>query len=181
MDAIALLKSDHETVEKLFKEFEALTERAEKGQAELAERITEELIRHAAIEEQIFYPAIRAAIPDLDLDVREGLEEHHVAEQLLGEVQQLDSSHERFRPKVLVLIEAVRHHVEEEEQELFPTVQEQMDAEVLEELGERMAEAKAQAPTKPHPRSPDQPPLNLVTDAVASLLDRLRDANPLTR
>jgi hemerythrin superfamily protein len=178
MDAIELLEADHRSVEDLFAKFEALTERAEKGQQELVDRITAELITHAAIEEQLFYPAVRAALPDLDLDVREGLEEHHVAETVLAELQHLDSTHERFRPKVLVLIESVRHHVEEEEQELFPEVRKGMDAETLEELGRAMAEAKERAPTRPHPHSPDEPPANLLSDLGAALLDRLRSKLP---
>jgi hemerythrin superfamily protein len=178
MHAVDLLVQDHETVERLFAQFEELTERAEKGQQELAERITRELVTHAAIEEQLFYPAVRAALPDLDLDVREGLEEHHVAETLLAEIQSMDSTHERFRPKVLVLIEAVRHHVEEEEQELFPEVRKGMDEDLLLELGEEMEKAKAMAPTRPHPHSPDEPPANLLTDTGAALLDRLRGLMP---
>ena len=179
MDAIDLLIEDHRKVEDLFKKFEELTERAEKGQADLVEQITSELVRHAAIEEQIFYPAVRSAIPDLDLDVREGLEEHGVVEQLLAELSNLESTDERYRPKMLVLIENTRHHIEEEEGELFPTVRKEIDAETREELGQAMEAAKENAPTRPHPHSPDQPPLNLVSDAVAALLDRLRDASPL--
>lgn len=178
MNAVDLLIADHESLEDLFTKFEELTERAEKGQAELAERITHELVTHAAIEEQLFYPAVRAALPEMDLEIREDLEEHHVAEQLLADIQKLDSTHERFRPKMLVLIENVRHHVEEEEQDLFPEVRKQMDDETLEELGEAMEQAKSKAPTKPHPHSPDQPPLNIITDAGVALLDRLRSKLP---
>lgn len=179
MDAIDMLIEDHRTIQDLFSKFEELTERAEKGQTELVERITRELVQHAAIEEQIFYPAVRAAIPDVDLDVREGLEEHHVAERLLADLEKMDATDERYRPKALVLIESTRHHIEEEEQELFPVVRKQMDADARRELGDAMATAKEQAPTRPHPHSPDQPPLNLVTDAIAGLLDRLRDRSPL--
>ena len=178
MNAVDLLIADHESVEDLFEKFEELTERAEKGQQELADRIMTELVTHAAIEEQLFYPAVRAAIPDLDLDVREDLEEHYVVEQLLADIVKIDSTHERFRPKMLVLIENVRHHVEEEEEDMFPRVRKEMDDDVLEELGAAMEEAKDKAPTRPHPHSPDQPPLNLVTDLGAALLDRLRSKIP---
>lgn len=175
MDAITLLKQDHKTVEALFKKFEGLTERAAKGQQELAEQITRELAIHAAIEEQVFYPAVRAAVPDADFDVREALEEHHVAKVLLAEVAKMDSAHERFRPKMTVLIENVRHHVEEEEKELFPQVREAIAASYLKELGAAMEEAKKTAPTRAHPAAPDEPPMNLVSDSVAALLDRLKD------
>lgn len=175
MNAVDLLIEDHRRVEELFTQFEELTERAEKGQAELAEKITRELVTHAAIEEQIFYPAVRAGMPDHDFDVREGLEEHHVMELLLAEIADLDSTDDRFRPKMMVLIENTRHHVEEEEEDLFPSVRDQMDDETLEELGEAMEKARKSAPTRPHPHSPDEPPFNLVTDTVAALLDRIRD------
>lgn len=179
MDAIELLTEDHRTVKDLFDRFEELTERSVKGQAELMERITRELVTHAAIEEQIFYPAVRAALPDVDLDVREGLEEHGVVERLLADLQGMDPTHDRFRPKALVLIESTRHHIEEEESELFPAVREGMDADVLAELGEAMADAKKRAPTRPHPHSPDEPPGNLLTDAVSAILDRIRDKSPI--
>jgi hypothetical protein len=74
-----------------------------------------------------------------------------------------------------VLIENVRHHVEEEEQELFPQVKELFDRRRLDELGEAMAKAKKTVPTHPHPRSPDEPPGNLVAGAGAALLDKALD------
>jgi hemerythrin superfamily protein len=179
-DAIALLKADHDTVEDLFTKFEAAGDRAHKTKRDLMDRIVRELSIHAAVEELVFYPAVRAMadragndeIPDT---VLEGLEEHGVAKWLLSELESMSPEHERFQAKAMVLIENVRHHVEEEEQELFPEVRKLADRSTLVELGELLATAKKTAPTHPHPRSPDTPPANLA-NLVTGLLDRLRDS-----
>jgi len=157
MDAIALLRNDHRAVERLFKEFEKAGPRAHKTRRQVADRIVKELSVHAVIEEQLFYPAVREAVPDADDDVLEGLEEHHIVKWTLSEVDGMDPEHERFVPKMTVLMESVRHHVEEEEGELFPTVRDAMGRKQLAELGDAMARAKEIAPTVPHPRAPDTP------------------------
>ncbi len=120
MDAIVLLKEDHQTVEKLFKEFEQAGDRAYKTKRKIADKVIEELTVHAWIEEKIFYPAARAAVPDTTDHVLESVEEHHVVLWMLSELTGLDPQDERFDAKMTVLIENVRHHVEEEEKEWFP-------------------------------------------------------------
>ncbi|MGI8334570.1 hemerythrin domain-containing protein [Actinomadura scrupuli] len=149
MDAIVLLKDDHKTVEKLFKEFEKAGDRAVKTKQQLVQKIIEELTAHAHIEEEIFYPAAREAVPDTTDHVLESIEEHHVVVWMLSELAGMDPADERYTAKVTVLIENVRHHVEEEEQDWFPTVRESMGRKVLQELGERMSAAKAEAPRDP--------------------------------
>jgi hemerythrin superfamily protein len=150
VDAIVLLKNDHKAVEKLFKQFEKGKEAASPGdKRKLVDQILAELTRHAYIEETIFYPAAREAAPDTTDHVLESVEEHHVVAWLLSEVQHLSPSHETFDAKVTVLIENVRHHVEEEEQEWFPEVRKAMGRNRLVELGERMEAAKADAPSDP--------------------------------
>ncbi|HEX3394523.1 MAG TPA: hemerythrin domain-containing protein [Acidimicrobiales bacterium] len=167
MDAIALLRNDHRAVERLFKEFEKAGPKAHKTRRQVADRIVKELSVHAAIEEQLFYPAVRQAVPETDDDVLEGLEEHHIVKWTLSEVDGMDPEHERFVPKMTVLMESVRHHVTEEEGELFPTVRGAMTRKQLTELGDLMAQAKEIAPTGPHPKAPDTPPAG-ATKAVAS-------------
>ena len=176
MDAITLLVKDHETVEKLFEKFEQTGPRAMKARGTLADRIVRELAVHAAIEEQVLYPAIRDSLPEVEDDVLEALEEHHVAKWILSEIDGMSPEHERFQAKVTVLIESVRHHVEEEEGELFPKVRRAFSAEQLEQIGEALADARKIAPTRPHPKAPDTPPGNIVADTGAALLDKARDA-----
>src|SRR5688500_6776276 len=167
MDAIKVLENDHRKVEGLFARFEKLTPRAQKTMRDLNEQIIHELAVHAVIEEQVFYPAVREAVPDVEATVLEALEEHHVVKWTLSELDGMDPSHERFRAKVMVLIESVRHHVEEEEQELFPKVRDAMSRSALASLGDALEAARTVAPTRPHPRAPDEPPGNVVAGAGA--------------
>lgn len=175
MDAITLLKNDHEAVEKLFKRFEATGDGALVERRRIVDQIIEELSKHAAIEEQIFYPVTRATVDDVDDDVLEGLEEHHVVKWLLDELETMDVADERFKAKVTVLIESVRHHVAEEEDDYFPKVRAELGRNDLNEIGDAMVEAKKTAPTHPHPRSPDTPPGNVVVGAAAGMVDRVTD------
>ena len=175
MDAITLLRNDHKTVEQLFKRFEAAGDRAYVEKREIVDRIIEELSIHAAIEEQVFYPVVRATVPDTEDIALESLEEHHIVKWLLSELEDLDPTHERFDAKVTVLIENVRHHVKEEESEFFPKVRRELGKTALADLGEAMADAKKSAPTHPHPRSPDDAPANAVVGAIAGVVDRVGD------
>ena len=175
MDAISMLKDDHKAVEQLFKRFEKAGDRAHVEKRDIVDRIIEALSRHAAIEEQLFYPGARATVPDTEDLVLESLEEHHIVKWVLSELDSMSPEDERFDAKVTVLIENVRHHVKEEEQELFPMVRNELGRNSLSDLGEAMAAAKQVAPTHPHPRSPDTPPANLVVGTKAGVADRILD------
>jgi hemerythrin superfamily protein len=183
MDAIALLVRDHKEVEQLFRQFEKLTDRAQKSKQKIVAKIIRELAVHAAIEEMLFYPAVRTAalnansrtLKEAADTILESLEEHHVVKWTLSELEKMKPEEERFDAKVQVLMESVRHHVEEEQEELFPKVRKLFDAETLEQLGDRMQKAKKLAPTRPHPRAPDQPPGIMVAGTVAAVMDRAKD------
>jgi hemerythrin superfamily protein len=173
VNAITLLKQDHGNVETLFKRFEELEPDAHDEKRQVVDLIIEQLSRHAAAEEQLLYPRIREAIGgDAASLALEGLEEHHVAKMTLNELEKLPPSADRFDAKVSVLIESVRHHVEEEEQELFPLVRKHLKASELDELGEAMEKAKEVAPSRPHPFMPDQPPFNVILGLPLAVLDR---------
>ena len=176
MDAITLLRDDHKTVRGLFKRFEQAGDNAHKAKRDIADRIIEELAVHAALEEQVFYPAVRSAVKGSESEVLESLEEHHIVKWTLSELEDMDPEDERFDAKVGVLIENVRHHMEEEEGEMFPKVRKALGTNALRELGDRMLQAKQAAPTRPHPRSPDTPPGNLIAAPVAAVLDAGKDA-----
>jgi len=175
MDAVTLLRNDHRTVEELFKKFEKAGPSAHKTKERLVEKMIRELAVHAAIEEMAFYPAVKGVNDRLTDSVLESLEEHHVVKWLLSELENMDPREERFDAKVTVLIENVRHHVKEEERELFPAVRKAMSRKDLVELAEILETVKKAAPTRPHPRSPDEPPGNVVAGMVAGLIDRARD------
>jgi hemerythrin-like domain-containing protein len=175
-DAIAILKTDHDEVEQLFKRFEQLGPRAKKTKADIAERVITALSQHAVIEEQVLYPAVRERMSDEEDTVLEALEEHHVVKWVLSELDGMTPDHERFDAKFTVLAESVRHHVEEEEGELFPKMRKGFSRSELQELGDALTTARKSAPTKPHPRSPDEPPGNILAAAATLPLDMARSA-----
>jgi hemerythrin superfamily protein len=175
MDAITLLKNDHREVEKLFKRFEKAGDNAHVQKRDIVDRIIEELSKHAAVEELLFYPVTRATVPDVEDTALESIEEHHIVKWVLNELDGMDPRDERFDAKVTVLIENVRHHVEEEEEEYFPKVRDELGRKSLNHLGDAMEQAKATAPTHPHPRAPDEPPGNIFANAGAGAIDRLTD------
>jgi hemerythrin-like domain-containing protein len=174
-DAIALLKQDHRELENLFKRFERAGDDALKEKRKLVDQMIAELSRHASIEEQVIYPWAREYIEDEDDKVLEALEEHHVAKWLLWELEDLDPADERFDAKVTVLIENVRHHVKEEESELFSDLRDVATRTELLDLGDALRTAKKRAPTRPHPRGADTPPGNVITAPIASVLDHAHD------
>jgi hemerythrin-like domain-containing protein len=171
LDALELLIDDHREVEELFTRFERSGPGAQKRRQQLVTRMVESLSMHAAIEEQVFYPMARQEVPDTNDDVLEALEEHHLVKLTLNELEGLDPNHERFAAKVSVLMENVRHHVEEEENELFPEIRRALGDERLREIGRELAAAKQTAPTRPHPAAPDTPPGNIVAQAITAPFD----------
>jgi hemerythrin superfamily protein len=173
MDAITLLKNDHQTVEALFKRFEKAGDRAFTLKRSIIDKVIAELSTHAAIEEELFYPVTRSTVPDVDDMVLEAVEEHHIVKWVLSELEHMDPREEAFDAKVTVLIENVRHHVEEEEGDYFPKVRKALGRKDLSELGDAMEVAKSSAPTRPHPRSPSTPPANIVVNNAAGVADRI--------
>ena len=146
MDAFDLLNQDHREVEALFAEVEALGERANASRGKLFAKIDDALTLHARIEETLVYPAVKQAARN-NSDDREGVleayEEHAVVKTLLKELERLEPSDETYRAKLTVLIESVKHHVKEEEGELFPAWRKLLGKDRLEELGEEIEEMKA--------------------------------------
>jgi hypothetical protein len=123
----------------------------------------------------VFYPVARATVAGTEDIALESLEEHHIVKWLLSELADLDPKAERFDAKVTVLMENVRHHVEEEQDDFFPKVRDGLSRSELSELGDALAEAKKSAPTHPHPRAPDTPPGNSVVGTIAGVIDRVGD------
>ena len=143
MNAFELLKQDHKKVSGIFEKLEPTTERAEKTREELFTQLKQELDVHAAIEEQIFYPAIKDADATHEITL-EAFEEHAVIKQLLSELEADPKDTEEWKAKLTVLKENVEHHVEEEETEMFPKARKVLSEEQVEQLGTRMEAAKQQ-------------------------------------
>jgi hemerythrin superfamily protein len=173
VDAITLLKADHAEVEKLFKKYEKLGDRAYATKEKTVASIIEALSVHAAIEEQVFYPAVRTEVPKENSEVLEAIEEHHIVKWVLTELEKLPPEDERYDAKVTVLIENVRHHVKEEETEMFPAVRSALGRKKLGKIGDALAASKKLAPKRPHPKAPSTPPGNLVAAPVAKVVDKL--------
>ena len=159
-DAIALLKQDHKTVSALFEEFEKADD---EEQSAIAQRVCQLLTVHATIEEEILYPAAKQAFEDEEDEdlVNEAEVEHGSAKELIAKIEGMTSDDEHFKATVTVLGEYIKHHVKEEENELFPKLKKtELD---LKELGGRLAERKfalmeqmgieAEDEAKPHKRS----------------------------
>ena len=144
MDAITLLKNDHDKVKRLLNELESTTERGVKTREELFATIKGELTVHETIEEEIFYPALKSHPKAKDI-VLEAYEEHHVVDTVMAELEGLDVADETWGAKAKVMKENVEHHIEEEEGEMFPQARQVFEREELEELGARMEERKASA------------------------------------
>ena len=163
-DAIVMLKDDHKQIRKVFRDFQAAGEEAHARKGKLVDTMIELLTQHTYIENEVMYPRVRALLPDLEDDVLESYEEHHVADVLCMELAAMSPGDERFDAKTTVLIENVTHHMDEEEQDWFPKEREGLGRKQLQEIGARMIELKETAP-----RRPSEPgALKKVVDAVIS-------------
>ena len=151
-DAIVLLKQDHKEIRSLFRQFQKAGENATKQKGQLVEKMIELLTVHTYLENECMYPRVRELLPDLEDDVLESYEEHHVADVLVMELATLSPDAERFDAKTTVLIESVTHHMQEEEQDWFPKVREGLGRKQLQELGAELEQLRKKAP-----RSPAQP------------------------
>ena len=148
-DAIVLLKNDHKEIRKVFRDFEAAGESARKRRGQLVDKMLELLTVHTYIENECMYPRVRELLPEVEDDVLESYEEHHVADVLCMELAAMSPDNERFDAKTTVLIENVTHHMDEEEEEWFPKVRDALGRKQLQELGQQMADKRPSAPRKP--------------------------------
>jgi hemerythrin superfamily protein len=148
-DAIVMLKDDHKQIKRLFRQFEQAGDSAVKTKGAIVDRILEALTVHTYIENDLMYPTVREMLPDLEDDVLESYEEHHVADVLCMELAAMAPDNERFDAKVTVLIENVEHHIEEEEDKWFPKVREGLGRKRLQQIGADMDRLRAKAPRRP--------------------------------
>jgi hemerythrin-like domain-containing protein len=144
MNAIAMLEADHVKVKGLLAKLEDTTERGVKTRAELFATIKGELTLHETVEEEIFYPALKAHPKAQDI-VLEGYEEHHVVDLLMSELEGMDVTDENWGAKAKVMQENIEHHIEEEEGDMFKTARQVFERQELEDLGEQMLQRKRSA------------------------------------
>jgi hemerythrin-like domain-containing protein len=141
MDALSLLKDDHDKVKKMLNDLDSTTERGVKTREELFAKVKQELEIHEAIEEEIFYPALKEHPKAKEL-VLEAYEEHNVVDMVMAEIQGVPYDDERWGAKLTVMKENVEHHIEEEEGEMFKQARQVFEREELEKLGEQMQSRK---------------------------------------
>jgi hemerythrin-like domain-containing protein len=187
LDAITLIENDHRVVEGLFETYEGLGPDGNVPERQrTVHSMIEELRLHAAMEEQVFYPAVQEALGDeADELVEESLREHAEAKQTLDELDALEPSAEKFHQRVTELIEEVRHHVDEEEQEILPKLRAALDSQVLLQLGEELEGSKmtllgvavtAEAPSPPAGGLPEEGlVIGEAETAAVEQLERLAD------
>ena len=144
MDALQVLKADHEAVRELFDKFKDAKEAKDTEElSALQEKIFRELEVHTTIEEEVFYPEAQQVGSEAEELIKEGIEEHHVVKVLMDEIEDLMPDDDAFVAKMTVLIENVEHHAEEEEEELFPKLRKVFGEDRLEAMGKKLQEAKA--------------------------------------
>ncbi|MFC0029217.1 hemerythrin domain-containing protein [Micromonospora chaiyaphumensis] len=174
-DVVDVLMTDHREVEAIFVELESRQGTPE-HRRRLADVVIAELVRHSVAEEAYVYPAARKALPDGDQLAEHEIAEHSDAERTMKELESLDPSEPRFDELLTQLTATIRHHVQDEEADLFPRLRAACAREELVELAGKVEAAKKSAPTRPHPAAPDHPPANKLLAPGTGLVDRMRDA-----
>ena len=172
-DAIDVLISDHREVEALFDRFEKETRDDEK--TKIVHAVIHELAVHGEIEELLFYPRVRTAVSEGNSLADEAVHEHKEIKKTLNSLDKMTAKDAGFDQMMKELMEEVRHHVEEEEREMFPQIRDAMDAKQLVQLAGSLEAAKRFVPTRPHPSAPTGPVGKLVTSPPVYLVDRIRD------
>ncbi|MEH0845177.1 hemerythrin domain-containing protein [Micromonospora sp. CPCC 205711] len=174
-DVVDVLVADHREVEAIFVELESRQGSAE-HRRQLADVVIAELVRHSVAEEAYVYPTVRKALPGGEQLAEHETSEHADAERTMKELESLDPSEPRFDELLAHLTSTIRHHVQDEEADLFPRLRAAVAREELVELAGKVRTAKKAAPTRPHPGAPDRPPANKMLAAGTGLVDRMRDA-----
>lgn len=173
-NAVDLLTRDHREVERLFGEYEAATDPGRR--TEIVHEVVHELAVHGEIEELLFYPRLREVLPDGDELADEAVHEHLEIKRTLNELDSMSADDDGFDDRMRTLMAEVRHHVEEEESELFPAIREAVSEEELDDLGRALDGARSMVPTRPHPSAPTSPLAKAATSPPVALIDRVRDA-----
>jgi hypothetical protein len=176
-DVIEVLEHDHREVEQMFAELESLrgasTDEQKTLRKDLADQVTIELVRHSVAEEVLVYPQVEEKVSAEEAE--HAREEHAEAEETLARLEKLDADDPGFDDELATLMEEIRHHIKDEEGQMFAHMRQVIDPEELRKLGSRVEAFKKVAPTRPHPHVPNEPLPRLAAGPAASLFDRMRD------
>lgn len=176
-DVIEVLEQDHREVEEMFGELESLrgasTDELKSRRKAVAEQVTIELVRHSVAEEVLVYPQVEDKVSAEEAE--HAREEHAEAEETLQRLEKLDADDPAFDDELSTLMAEIRHHIADEEGQMFAHMRQVMDADELRKLGARVEAFKKVAPTRPHPNVPNEPLPRMAAGPAASLFDRMRD------
>jgi hemerythrin superfamily protein len=176
-DVIEILEQDHREVEEMFAELESLrgasTEAQQSRRKSLAEQVTIELVRHSVAEEVLVYPQVEEKVSAEEAE--HARKEHAEAEETLHRLEKLDADDPAFDDELATLIAEIRHHIADEEGQMFAQMRQVIATDDLRKLGARVEAFKKVAPTRPHPNVPNEPLPRMAAGPAASLFDRMRD------
>jgi len=176
-DVIEILERDHREVEQMFSELETLrgasTDEAQARRKDLTDRVTIELVRHSVAEEVLVYPKVEDKVSAEEAE--HARKEHAEAEETLHRLENLDADDPAFDDELATLMGEIRHHIEDEEGQMFAHMRQAINADELRKLGGRVEAFKKVAPTHPHPNVPNEPLPRMAAGPAASLFDRMRD------
>ncbi len=150
-DALDLIQGDHDDFRDMLNRYEEIEVDDHDAKKQLIEELIGRVVVHSAMEEEAFYPFVMEQVPETEDDIREEIEEHHVVEMIMAELKAMDPDDDQFDAKVEVFAENLLHHLEEEEDTLFPMLREELDETTLEGLRGNLERAKDGAPTEPDP------------------------------
>lgn len=171
MDAVTVIKHDHNEVEQRFLQYEARSADLDEVVAEVVRLLSV----HAAMEEQLLYPVVRVKVEGGADIADHAIEEHQQVKRVLADIEKLEPGSGVLDVRIRALIDTVRHHVEEEEGELLPKLEAAVDRRRLDQMGDLMERAKGLLPTHPHPLVPGTATAQLLAGPWASIADHVRD------
>jgi hemerythrin-like domain-containing protein len=151
VDAIDFIIEDHERFRDALGRYEELDDDATDDKRTLVDELIADCTRHGSMEEHAFYPFVLDRVPDVEEDIREEIEEHHVLELIMRELAEHPADDPQFDAKVEVFAENLLHHLEEEEEELFPVLRQHLSSETLEALTDDLRTARDRASGEPDP------------------------------
>src|SRR5215211_1109409 len=176
-DVIEVPEQDHREVEQMFAELESLrgasTAEAQSRRKDVTEQVTIELVRHSVAEEVLVYPQVEEKVGAEEAE--HAREEHAEAEETLQRLEKLDADDPAFDDELATLMREIRHHIEDEEGEMFAHMRKVIDQDERRKLGARVEAFKKVAPTRPHPNVPNEPLPRIAAGPAASMFDRMRD------